>query len=191
MKPTEAAALLTIAAAYDNRKPDPDAAKAWAMALDGLRFEDCREAIVTHYRHSREWMMPVDVVTGVKALRRNRVLAFGPLPEPPASIDPNDTAAYSRWLDETTRAIADGRLERQPEGPPAAIERRDVIAELGHVGTSVADDNRNAVRAAREAAAEARKQAQAAAKPEPEPLLGPEDHSREPEPDPTPTEASR
>ena len=50
MTPTDAARLLTLAAAYDNRKPDADQAKAWAMVLDGLRFEDCCEAIVAHYR---------------------------------------------------------------------------------------------------------------------------------------------
>lgn len=40
MTPTEAAMLLTIAASYDNRKPDADQAKAWAMVLDDLRFVD-------------------------------------------------------------------------------------------------------------------------------------------------------
>ena len=32
MTPAQAAALLTIAASFDNRKPDADQAKAWAMA---------------------------------------------------------------------------------------------------------------------------------------------------------------
>lgn len=159
MKPTEAAALLTIAAAFDNRKPDPDAAKAWAMALDGLRFEDCREAIVTHYRTSREWMMPADVVSGVKRMRRERLQAFGALPDPPADLDPADPAAYQRWMRETTTAIADGTYQR-PE-TTAVGQRRDVVGELGHVGQSV--DVALAVRDVRAAHAEAKRELQAAA----------------------------
>jgi len=117
MKPTEAAALLTIAAAFDNRKPDADQAKAWAMALDGLRFEDCREVVVAHYRTSRDWLMPSDVVAGVKRLRRRRIDDYGPFPEPPA-ICAEDPAEYSRWYSDLVRRIADGeQVER-----PAAIE---------------------------------------------------------------------
>lgn len=135
MKATEAAGLLTIAAAFDNRKPDADAAKAWAMALEGLRFEDCRAVIVSHYQASREWLMPSDVRSGVKRLRAKRIADYGPL-EPPGDLNPDDTGAYKRWLDGTTRAIADGDLT-----PPPAIEydRRDVIAELGHAGRSIPD----------------------------------------------------
>ena len=73
MTPTEAAALLTIAAAYDNRKPDADQAKAWAMALDGLGFEDCRQVVVEHYRKTRDWLMPADVFNGVRRLRYERI----------------------------------------------------------------------------------------------------------------------
>src|SRR5690349_7030751 len=125
MKPTEAAALLTIAAAYDNRKPDADQAKAWAMALDGLRFEDCRTVIVEHYRRSREWLMPVDVVTGVRRMRDRRIAEYGPI-ELPADFDADDTAAYSRFIQEARRQIGDGILKPRPsiEAGPA----RDVIA---------------------------------------------------------------
>lgn len=178
MKPTEAAALLTIAAAYDNRKPDPDAAKAWAMALDGLRFEDCRQVVVEHYRTSREWMMPVDVIGGVKRLRHQRILAFGPYDVPSGLSD----AEYSRFITDTNRRIGDGELTSPDQLPRVELVARDVTAELGQAGTSIREDNAAAVKAARAAAANARRAAQAARKPEPEPLLAPEDHSREPEP---------
>lgn len=136
MKPTEAAALLTIAAAYDNRKPDADQAKAWAMALDGLRFEDCREVIVEHYRRSREWLMPVDVVTGVRRMREKRIAEYGPIELPPG-FDADDTAAYARLIQEARRQIGDGTLVSRPsiEVGPA----RDVIAELGHVGQEISN----------------------------------------------------
>ena len=134
MKPTEAAALLAIAAAFDNRKPDADQAKVWAMALDGLRFEDCRLVIVEYYRRSRDWLMPVDVVMGVRRLREKRLSEFGPIPAP-RGIDPDDTAKWRRYVLDTQTAIADGTLT--PEPPAEVGPRRDVIAELGHIGQAV------------------------------------------------------
>ena len=107
MTPAEAAVLLGIAASFDNRKPDADAATAWAMVLEGLRFEDCRDAIVSHYRTSREWIMPADVVAAVKRVRGGRLEDVAP--SPPPGMDPDDTAGYQRWLAATRQAIADGR----------------------------------------------------------------------------------
>ena len=134
MTPAEAAALLAVAAAFDNRKPDADAAQAWAMALDGLRFEDCRDVIVAHYRRTREWIMPSDVIAGVKQVRAKRILDFGPI-DPPTSLDPDDTGAYARWVTDTRRRIADGELTEPT--PPAVTRKRDVIAELGQIGRAV------------------------------------------------------
>jgi hypothetical protein len=142
MKPTEAAALLTIAAAYDNRKPDADQAKAWAMALDGLRFEDCREVIVAHYRKSRDWLMPSDVVGGVMRLRAKRIDDYGPIEAPPG-IDPDDVAIYRRHIRTRQREIADGDAVK-PESLTG--RRRDVIAELGHIGREIPDDDAAAAR---------------------------------------------
>lgn len=136
MKATEAAALLTVAAAFDNRKPDADQAHAWAAALDGLRFEDCREAVIRHYRASREWMMPSDVIGGVRKLRDQRLSEFGTLPDPPPHIDPDKTGELIAWLEETRTAIADGTYERPG---PSEVPARDVIAELGHIGREVPD----------------------------------------------------
>lgn len=138
MTPAEAAALLTVAAAFDNRKPDADQARAWAMALDGYRFEDCREAILEHYRTSRDWMMPIDVIARVRKLRNDRITAYGLLPDPPADIDPDDTEAIQRWRRNLIRAIANGEvvtdepvLEVGPMGREEAKSRVDEIrAEL-------------------------------------------------------------
>ena len=136
MKPTEAAALLTIAAAYDNRKPDADAAKAWAMALDDLRFEDCREAVVAHYRSTRDWMMPSDVIAIVKRIRRDRLMVFGALPDPPRDIDPDDTPAMLAWEYGVRRSIADGTLKRDtPE--PAPLSRAESAARMKELRAAV------------------------------------------------------
>lgn len=104
MTPAEAQILLSMAATVDNRKPDEDAARAWAAMLNDLRFEDCREAVIAHYRVSTEWLMPSMVRAGVKAIRDNRIREFGPF-EPPSDLDPAD---YSPWLGNMLRRIADG-----------------------------------------------------------------------------------
>jgi hypothetical protein len=59
----EAARLLALAAAFDNRKPDTSGAAptAWADALDDLNADDCATAIRRHYRASTEFVMPAHV----------------------------------------------------------------------------------------------------------------------------------
>jgi hypothetical protein len=135
MTPAEAAALLGVAAAFDNRKPDADAAQAWSRTLDGLRFQDCRDAIIGHYKRTNDWLMPSHVIAEVKRIRHKRVMEFGPI-DPPASLDPSDTGAYHDWLTATTKAIGDGDM-----APAVPIDgpRRDVIRELGQIGREVPD----------------------------------------------------
>lgn len=150
MTPAEAAALLTIAAGFDNRKPDADQARAWAMALDGYRFEDCRDAIVGYYREHREWMMPADVIGRVKRVRNARVNAYGTLPEPPAHINPDDTAAVQRWRLDFIRGIGDGvhttdnpqigPRHRGPweDEPSVELEAADAAERIRHIRSTLA-----------------------------------------------------
>lgn len=104
MSPAEAATLLAVAAAFDNRKPDADAAQAWAMALDGLRFHDCRDAIMAHYRASTEWVMPAMVRAAVKRIRAKRIDEHPPLVPPPGL----DDAQELTWMADATRRVGDG-----------------------------------------------------------------------------------
>jgi hypothetical protein len=104
MTPAEAATLLTVAAAYDNRKPDADAAQAWALALDGLRFIDCRAVIVAHYQRSGDWLMPHHVIAEVGRLRSKRIAEAGD-PTPPPDLTPEQTIA---WLKDWRRMVGDG-----------------------------------------------------------------------------------
>ena len=117
MTPAQAQALLTVAAAYDNRKPDPDAAMAWSLALDGYGFEDCRDAIVAHYRTTRDWIMPSDVTTAVKRTRGSRI-ENAPPPSPPPGLDPNRTGDYAQLAGR--RAACD---RRRPRATQAAVPR--------------------------------------------------------------------
>jgi hypothetical protein len=104
MTPAEAAALLAVAAAFDNRKPDADAAQAWALALDDLRFIDCRDAIVAHYRLSTDWVMPAQVRAAVKRIRAKRIDEHPPLVPPPGL----DVAGELAWLAAATKRVGDG-----------------------------------------------------------------------------------
>lgn len=106
MSPAEAQVLLSMASAFDNRKPDSDAAKAWSVALDDLRFEDCRLALIDHYRTSTEWLMPAMVRTAVRRMRAKRI-ADAPQPTPPPGLTPLETNA---WLKDARRRIGDGEV---------------------------------------------------------------------------------
>lgn len=74
MELTEAHDLLTIAAAYDGRKPSEAADRAWASALThlGAGFEDARQAIIEHYAETTDWIMPAHVGRRADAIKRNR-----------------------------------------------------------------------------------------------------------------------
>jgi hypothetical protein len=141
----EAAALLSVAAAFDNRKPDADAATAWAVALEGFRFIDCRDAVVAHYRTSSEWLMPQKVITEVKRIRAKRVADHGPV-EPPADLDPDDTLAWRRWQRETTRAIADGNPPPRTrlQAVPMPKELAAGMERFGRIPTDQSDEGDSA-----------------------------------------------
>jgi hypothetical protein len=104
--PTEAAALLGAAAAFDRRKADDDTAKAWSIALGNLPFVDCRDAIVQHYRKTDDWLMPSHIITAVRKIRRDR-LEDAPTLTPPPGLDPIETI---EWLKGARARIAAGEV---------------------------------------------------------------------------------
>lgn len=134
MTPHEAAALLSVAAAFDNRKPDADAATAWAAALHDLRFVDCRDAIVAHYRSTDAWLMPSMVIAQVKRIRSKR-LHENPEPAPPAELTPVETIA---WLADVRRRIADGELIAPTpiRSVPMPKQLAEAMSTFGHVAES-------------------------------------------------------
>ena len=115
MTPAEAQVLLSMASAFDNRKPDADAARAWSAALDGLRFEDCRDALIEHYKTSTDYLMPVLIRTAVRRIRSKRIAEVGDLIPPPGLSE----LETRQWLRDARRRIGDGETFTPPQLPPA------------------------------------------------------------------------
>lgn len=56
------ATLLTVCAKFDGRTLDDGTFDAWHSLLADLPYEDVEDAIRTHYRTDRRWIMPADIV---------------------------------------------------------------------------------------------------------------------------------
>lgn len=111
----EAAALLAMASSFDNREQNSHATRAWAEALKDIDFTDARQVIIDHYRSDHRWIMPSDVIAGVKALEAERIAAAPNLEElePPEWLQlmedgPEFTAAYLEWRKENARRVRRG-----------------------------------------------------------------------------------
>ena len=125
MTPAEAQVLLSMASAFDNRRPDADAARAWSAALDGLRFEDCRDALIEHYKTSTDYLMPVLIRTAVRRIRSKRIAEVGDLIPPPGLSE----LEQRQWLRDAKRRIGDGETFTPPQLPPANPRRlRELLA---------------------------------------------------------------
>lgn len=99
--------LLTIIAATDKRTVGESDVALWCEYVGDLRFDDAKTAVVDHYRTTREWLMPVDIVAGVRRIRAARLAAA---PPPCPDVDPNDVAAYQAERRRLLTAIADGHI---------------------------------------------------------------------------------
>lgn len=74
MSPEEIIDLLSVITAYDHRTVGDGDVEAWRLALDdphvpNMGLEECVDAVVLHYRDTREWIMPSNVIQCVKAQR--------------------------------------------------------------------------------------------------------------------------
>jgi hypothetical protein len=104
---SEAAKILTLCAVYDRRTIGETDVAAWGDVLNLVRFEDAAIAVRQHYAVSREWVMPSDVLAGVKRLRAERLAReTDQLP----TGDPDDVVGYLRDLRQIRRQVADGTI---------------------------------------------------------------------------------
>lgn len=116
IKPSIAAKLLGRAAARDNRTPTEAGALAWAEDLDDqVTLEDGAAAISAHYTRTRDFIMPADINTEVRRIRKIRTDTIGDV------VPPGELADFPMremaWKREYARAIGDG------ETPDAATKR--------------------------------------------------------------------
>jgi hypothetical protein len=108
---TETAALLTLAAAYDQRTIGEADVLAWQAILGPTSFADAQTAVKAHYATKRDRVMPVDVIDGVRKIRNDRLERYESWVQP----GPELTAAqYRDWLRDTRQAIADGWVPPEP-----------------------------------------------------------------------------
>lgn len=76
--------LLTLAAAFDNRKFGDETVAAWREVLRRESFEDARDAVLHHFRTSTEYLMPAHIVQRCREVRNERYDARPVLEGPPA-----------------------------------------------------------------------------------------------------------
>lgn len=74
MTPDDTKTVLAKCAAFDNRNPDRMAVAAWTEALDqDVTLQDALAAVSQHYAITREWIMPADINTRTRNIRRARI----------------------------------------------------------------------------------------------------------------------
>jgi len=107
MERSEAAKVLTLCAVYDRRTIGETDATEWHKVLNSVRFEDATMAVRQYYAATRQWVMPSDVLAGVKRLRAERLARI--TDQVPLS-DPDDVVGYLHDLRQARRRMADGAV---------------------------------------------------------------------------------
>jgi hypothetical protein len=72
MTPAETTRVLAACASFDQRTVGDFDTMAWHKAIGNLDFTDAVEAVARYYTHTRQRIMPSDVVEGVKQIRNER-----------------------------------------------------------------------------------------------------------------------
>lgn len=109
MSPEEALQICRLAkAAFPQQAVDEFTPDAWALALEDDRFEDAKLALKQLMRE-QPFLHVSELIGRMKRIRRNRLDAFGTLPEPPVGVG-ESPEKYRDWYAETVRAIGDGDL---------------------------------------------------------------------------------
>lgn len=137
MKPSEASALLTYAAAFEpNLVLSDEVAIIWADVLGDMTYADAEDAVKAHYRESRYPIRPADIVQGVESIHRQRVRDAGEVPDPPDDLAPG---TYHLWLKAYWRGVKAGEGREQSkhladiEGAKTGGERRELGAPTEHL----------------------------------------------------------
>lgn len=131
MTGTEALMLVRLVRAMcPQQKLDEYTPDAWAMVLDDLRFEDCRQAI-KNLGARQVFIAPSEIRTEVRRIRRDR-LDRTLLPIPPFDLTPLQTLEWQRRV---TRQIADGTYR------PSELERSRPMPRIEHIFRTIEGDS--------------------------------------------------
>lgn len=134
MTPTETTKLCRIArAACPAQAVDEYTPDAWHLLLGDLDFTTAQVALIEVAKR-QPFVAPAEIRAEVHRRRRARLEVAGTASTPPRDLDPDDVPAYLAWLADVRRRIADGHT---PDTTPTVERRRDVVAELGHVGKEI------------------------------------------------------
>lgn len=147
MTPAQAAALLTRAAAFDNRTIGETDAEAWAAALHDMPFDtDTLNAVARYYsaptqpnETGRRWIEPHHVRTWRRRIRDERLGDTIPAYEP---IRPDETGAqYVTRRRAQLTAIADGTEQPIPIRALAGGPHPSLARALATVGRDIPTDD--------------------------------------------------
>lgn len=136
----EVAAVLAMISALDGRKAFGEIdAQAWHAVVGDLRFEDCREAVILHYRESTVTLMPAELRARVKQVRRQRI---GDRVAPLPPVEADEVGRYAQWQQAWYRGLGDGLTDDEAERYADAelgVIRQAVVTkprnlEIGHIG---------------------------------------------------------
>lgn len=142
MTPADSTRVLALIQTFDNRKVDLLTSASWHSLIGHLDFDDACEAVRRYFTCSREWLMPTDIIAGVKRIRADRLERT---PDAVPDADPDDPAAYQQALREGRTRTADGLAPRDmsalprtfPSPPteprPLAITRGPARTPLAHL----------------------------------------------------------
>lgn len=106
MNADEVYGMLVFIARFDNREVTDELADAWAPLFVDVNVLDAKAAVQDHYRTSRAYVMPSDIISYTRRLRAERVADFtrsGRSIDLLVTADPSDTAA---WMAERQRIHA-------------------------------------------------------------------------------------
>ena len=124
MTPDETVDLLTLVQSYDRRTVGEADVAAWHLAIGDQPYADAQNAVIAHYRESREWIMPADIRQRVREIRQGR-LDITPVPPAPPEVAANPDA-YRKWRGDWRKKIADGDFVRPAVGGTRAVEDGDL-----------------------------------------------------------------
>lgn len=100
MNSHETEKLLIEMSAVDNRLVTPPAIVAWAEILQGVDYQDAREALLEHRRDSKEYVLPAHIVANVRKRRPRTDNGIARPPAPAGQRYAQDVIEFSKELDE-------------------------------------------------------------------------------------------